>query len=186
MGQGGITYGSLAFTPGRLNLDATLTAADTNNTRGHFHKWNLDVARIQASAITGLTGFGRVSLQKAGNNLDSSEGFGLGGAAGVRAYPVGEAYGDQGVLAQLELRYAMGSFAPYVFYDAGKVKLKVSPATTATENTRAIGGAGFGVRYSEGVWSVDASLAWRTSGGVPTADTRDNKPRLWATMGYRF
>ncbi len=186
MGEGGITYGSLAFTPGRLNLDSTLTAGDTNNTRGHFHKWNLDVARIQATTITGLTGFGRLSLQKAGKNLDSSEGFGLGGAAGVRAYPVGEGYGDEGMLAQLELRYAMGSYAPYTFYDAGKVKLKANPASSSTQNTRTIGGAGFGLRFTDGAWSADASLAWRTSGGVPTADTQDNKPRLWVTMGYRF
>ena len=185
--NGGVSYGVLTLTPGRLSLAAG--AADSNNTDGRFNKWNLDVARIQSSTITGLTGFGRLSLQKANKNIDSSEGFGLGGATGVRAYPVGEAYGNEGMLAQVEMRYALNSFAaPYVFYDAGRVKVNVNvnPAAGNTENTRSIGGAGFGVRFAEGVWNADASLAWRTFGGDAKSDASGNQPRLWVTMGYRF
>lgn len=85
---GGITYGSLAYTTGRLKLDSTLTNTDRTsgqNTRGRFDKGNLDIARAQATPVANLTIFGRVSGQWSGKNLDSSEGISLGGANGVRA-----------------------------------------------------------------------------------------------------
>ncbi|MCC6200958.1 MAG: ShlB/FhaC/HecB family hemolysin secretion/activation protein [Moraxellaceae bacterium] len=121
LGGGGTTYGSLAYTTGQLDLDAVLQAAEalSAKTQGSFDKWNVDVARIQATSVNSLSLFARVSAQWAGTNLDSSEDFGLGGPNGVRAYPLGEGYGDEGWLTQIEARYQMGSFVPYAFYDAG-------------------------------------------------------------------
>jgi hemolysin activation/secretion protein len=48
--------------------------------------------------------FGRLAAQWANRDLDSSKGFGPGGATGVRAFPGGEAYGDAGFVTQLEAR----------------------------------------------------------------------------------
>ena len=64
LGGGGVTYGSLGYTTGELDLDAKLRTADgtTAQTQGSFNKWNLDLARIQATPINGLTLFGRVSM----------------------------------------------------------------------------------------------------------------------------
>ena len=45
----------------------------------------------------------KAQAQKAGANLDSSEEIYLGGANGVRAYPQGEASGDNGYLGSIEL-----------------------------------------------------------------------------------
>ena len=187
LGGGAITYGSLGYTLGKLNLDNTLRAADAASaqTQGSFHKWNLDVARLQATPLSGLTVFGRLSTQWANKNLDSSEDFGLGGANGVRAYPSGEGFGDAGWLVQLEARYQIGSLAPYAFYDAGHAKLNQNTWAPGV-NDRDLAGYGLGVRYSDQAWSVDAAVAWRSRGGVPVSDTAERNPRLWVTAGWRF
>lgn len=189
VGGGGVTYGSFSVTPGRLKLDSVLADADAAgglNTRGSFVKWNLDVARVQATAVQGFTLFGRLSGQWANSNLDSSEGFSLGGANGVRAYPSGEGNGDEGVLAQLEARYAMGNLAPYAFYDSGSVHVNAKPVAGATDNKRSVSGAGIGVRYQAGPWSIDTVVAWRTDGGPAVSDTTNRNPRVWASAAYRF
>jgi hemolysin activation/secretion protein len=188
---GGLTYGGLTYTTGRLKLDSVLEAADRASgmdTRGGFDKINLDLARLQATRVTNLTLFGRLSAQWAGKNLDSSESFLLGGPNGVRAYPVGEGNGDEGYFVQLEARYQFGNLNPYAFYDAGRVTLNADNdlIAPANPNHRSIAGAGLGVRYADKAWNVDAALAWRTHGGKPQSDTRDDNPRLWVTAGYRF
>lgn len=184
LGGGGITYGSAGWTPGKLQLDAA--ALDTNNTRGGFNKFNLDVVRLQ-TLPAGFSLMGRVSLQSANKNLDSSEKMSLGGAGGVRAYPTGEASGDEGMLGQLELRYSAGTYAPYLFVDSGSIKTNAKPLPGATSNQRSLSGGGVGVRYQRDAWSADATLAWRHTGGAPQADTSsDPKPRVWLNLGYRF
>lgn len=188
-GGGGITYGNLSLTSGYLNLDAALLAADTNNTRGSFNKLNLELVRIQALPA-GFSAMGRLSLQGADKNLDSSEKFSLGGAMGVRAYPTGEASGDAGALAQLELRYLLASnpaFSPYLFSDFGTIQTNVNPPAGTTNNTRNISGLGLGVRYQRGHWNADASVAWRQDGGPPQSDAADDKtPRFLMSVGLVF
>jgi hemolysin activation/secretion protein len=180
---GGISYGSLAYTTGRLKLGSVLGNADRTsgqNTRGSFDKWNLDIARVQATPVANLSLFGHVSAQWAGENLDSSEGFSLVGANGVRGYPSGEGNGDEGWMTKLEIRYAMGAFNPYAFHDSGRVKINPDPGSLAVApnaNHRSIGSFGVGRRYTEGNINVDASLAWRSHGGQTQSDTADSTPR---------
>lgn len=189
---GGITYGSLTYTTGRLKLGSVLENTDRTsgqNTRGNFDKWNLDIARVQATPVSNLNLFGRVSAQKANKNMDSSEGFSLGGANGVRAYPSGEGNGDEGWLLQLEVRYTMGQYSPYIFHDSGRVTLNAnngSLTAPASPNYRSIGGEGFGLRYNQGNWNLDANLSWHSHGGKPLSDTVDRSPRVWITAGYKF
>ena len=187
---GGFTYGSLGFTPGLLNVsDEAADSSSGLNTRGHFNKWNLNLARIQSTPAPNLSLFGRMSAQSANKNLDSSERFSLGGPAGVRAYPLGEAIGDDGCLAQLELRYQVGAFSPYAFYDAGTVRINAKPGSLTpapTTNTRSIAGAGVGTRYQQGSWNIDLAVAWRTAGGAPQADKSSQDPRVWLTAGRLF
>ena len=184
---GGITYGSVVFTAGSLDLDSAQRTADasTAQTAGAFHKWNLDVARLQNTPVPNLTLYGRVSSQWVNKNTDSSEDFGLGGPNGVRAYPVGEGFGDEGWLAQLEARYQIGAFAPYAFADTGRVRINHS-TWTAANNFRELGGNGVGLRFNKGNWSADANLSWRNLGGTPTSDTADRNPRGWVSLGWRF
>lgn len=183
---GGITYGSLSWSYGQLDLGASLIAHDqaTARTQGKFNKLNLDVARIQGLPAN-FSLYGRVSAQTANKNLDSSEKFGLGGAYGVRAYPSGEGFGDRGWLTQIEVRYAIDAFTPYAFYDRGQVTINAEPWAAAI-NVRSLAGAGFGLRYQQGGWNVDALLAWRTDGGKPLSDTEDKRPVGWFNVGYKF
>lgn len=189
---GGITYGALGYTVGRLSLDATLEAADiasNTNTRGRFDKWNLDLARVQTTPIAKLRLFGRLSAQWAGKNLDSSESFILGGAGAVRAYPQGEGAGDEGHFLQLEARYRVGAAEPFVFYDAGRVRIHADAGRIVppvANNSRSRAGAGLGLRYKQGPLALEAAAAWRTHGGAPESDSVDRRPRLWLTAGYEF
>ncbi len=183
---GGITYGSLTWVYGQLDLGASVIAQDqaTARTQGSFNKLNLDVARIQVLPAN-FTLYGRVSAQAANSNLDSSEKFGLGGAYGVRAYPSGEGFGDRGWLTQIELRYTIDAFTPYAFYDSGRVTINAEPWATGT-NSRTLAGGGFGLRYQQSGWSVEALVAWRTEGGKPLSDIEDKRPMGWFNLGYKF
>lgn len=189
---GGISYGSITWTPGKLSLDKSLKLADQSSGRhaeGYFNKLGFNMARLQATAMEGVTFYGRLTAQWSDQNLDSSEKMSLGGANGVRAYPVGEGMGDAGWLAQLELRYALGAFTPFAFYDTGRVQLNAQAATmtpAVIHNQRAVGGAGAGLRYSEGSWMSDVALAWQTLGGAPEADTTRGNPRVWVKVTYKL
>lgn len=186
-GGGGIIYGVLGWTVGRLKLDAALATADTNNTRGGFAKIHLDITRLQALSPT-FSLVGRVQGQWANSNLDSSEKLALGGPTAVRAYPTGEGNGDTGWLVQMELRHqASAHYAPYLFVDAGSVKALAQPGANVANVQRDLAGVGAGLRYQRGAWSADVTLAWRTDGGVPQSDGgRDSKPRLWLSLSRRL
>jgi hemolysin activation/secretion protein len=179
-GLNGLSYGTVTWTNGDLSKEDSIR-------RGSFTKLNLDATRIQN--LTGaLSLVGRVATQRANKNLDSSEGMGLGGAYGVRAYPTGESFGDEGWLTQVELRYATGPFLPYAFYDHGKIKINARPdqiSSPSSDQERA--GAGFGLRYAQQQWKFDMTLAWRTKGGSPTATQgHDPKPRAFLFASYKF
>ena len=92
-----------------------------------------------------------------------------------------------GWMAQLELRKAIGSYAPYVFVDAGGIQVNQSPAP-GQDNTRNIGGAGLGLRYQRDKWELNSSVAWRAWGGAPEADTRvkGGRPCVWVGVNYRL
>lgn len=184
---GGVTYGSLTLLLGEMTLDPTLADddADTVQTQGSFNKVNLDVARIQRIGDS-LSLYGRYSGQWTNKNLDSSEKFNLGGYYGVRAYPLGEAVGDKGWFTQLEVRYAMDSVTPFVFYDFGHSTVNAKPWGDNSSPTRTVSGAGLGVRSLYGAWSLDATLAWRGKGGPSTSDDQDRNPRLFFKLGRRF
>jgi len=184
--RGGVTYGAVSWTYGRLNLDGSLQLTDSTTARsaGNFSKMNLDLARIQ-SVAEHVDLYGRISAQWANKNLDSSQKFGLGGRNGVRAYPSGEGYGDQGAMMQLEMRYAAGAWMPYLFYDAGRVTVNHEPWTT-DRNHRTLAGAGLGLRYDNRAFNASLIAAWRTVGGAPRSEPHNGQPMVWANLGYRF
>lgn len=177
--RAGITYGSLSWTPGRIQVKDNRN----DSPEGNFHKITLDVARLQ-QITSSLTLFTRISGQKSDSNLDSSEDFGIGGVYGVRAYPGGEGYGDQGILAQVELRYRVKQLSPYLFYDLGHVR--INKHDDGSDNHRRIDGTGIGLRADYKNLSSDIAVAWRTRGGEPLSDSKDRDPRLWVTVGYKF
>jgi hemolysin activation/secretion protein len=182
---GGMTYGEVSWTQGNLTVASgnLVTDSSTARTAGGFDKFNLDLARLQTLPL-GYTLFSRVSAQWASKNLDSSEKFGLGGVNGVRAYPIGEAYGDEGALVQLEVRYAINNFIPYVFYDAGTLTINHTPYD-ASNNERNLAGAGLGLLLELPDWHVGARAALRSKGEFSDANQSDT-PMLWVSVKYQF
>jgi len=103
--------------------------------------------------------------------------------------PQGEGPGDAGWLAQLEARYRLGTAEPYLFYDAGAIRINAKPegiTPPVTDNTRFLSGAGLGLRLASGPWNLDAAIAWRIQGGKPQSDSHDRHPRAWLAAGWRF
>lgn len=176
---GAITYGQLTWTIGTLHLDDGLRAVDavTAQKAGTFTKANLDLARIQRLGGN-FSAYVRLSYQWANDNLDSVERLCIGGPQGVRAYPLGEGTADEGWLGQLELRYDLGTWAPFIFLDAGSVDQNHAPWDAASDKSRSISGAGVGVRLSYEKWSGDLTVASPLSGGAPQSDTRDPSVRV--------
>lgn len=184
---GGLSYGAITLTQGVLDLGNNLKSTDdiTAKTDGNFTKINLDASRIQSLPIKNTNFFWRVAGQMANKNLDSSERFGLGGPGAVRAYPTGEAFGDEGILTQFELRHNIRNFAPYAFYDTGHIRTN-HKRYSAGDINRSIGGGGVGLRFNNKAFVFDSSIAWRTIGGRSQSDSKNKTPQIWASLGYNF
>lgn len=176
----GVSWGELTFTPGKIDVDST----EEPSTSYHYSKWNADLFRLQ-NIVNGFTFYGHLSGQWADRkNLDSSENFYLGGPAAVRAYPIGEGSASRGYLTQLELRYAITEtqLQSFVFFDAG-----YSPNGGIDEDEhRYISGAGLGARLQMEHWQVDATAAWKMSGGDAQSDDKHRTPRFWVSASYLF
>jgi len=185
---GGVTYGQVSVTVGRLHLDDASRALDevTARTEGAFQRFNVDLARIQRLTDT-FSAYGRISAQWSSGNLDPSEKLGLGGFLGVRAYPMGEGSGDRGWMAQTELRanVAAGATA-FIWADGGQVKLNADPWDAGSDARRSLAGAGIGGRWTLGRWVAESTLGWRLHGGRPEAEPQDRNPRWFLSAGYRF
>lgn len=184
---GGVNSFALAWSQGSLTLDgaqAQRTDDATAGTRGRFHKLNPSLVRLQRlsdrfSLYTQLQG------QWADGNLDSSEKLYLGGAYGVRAYPQGEASGDQGWLANVELRYALTeAWQLSTFVDHGEVRLN-KDAWTSDDNHRSLSGAGFGALWAAHGWQVNAVAAWKLGNAEAESDV-ERTPRVWAQVVRAF
>ena len=186
-GGGGLTTWRISPTLGNLSIDnpAALSLDGLSaRTAGSFAKWTANIAREQRLA-SDLSLYGSVSIQSASKNLDSSEKFVLGGISGIRAYPQGEAAGDQGWLASLEMRCSfMPGWQGSVFYDAGGVDINRQPFI-AGSNQRRISGDGIGLTTAFDAFSVSANLAWRGSSETPMSD-RNKSPRLWLQASWRY
>ncbi|MDF3031365.1 MAG: surface antigen variable number repeat family protein, partial [Moraxellaceae bacterium] len=100
---------SLQASSGRVDIhDPAEQAFDAISvgSEGGFSKVNLQGERWQ-QLPGGFQLRGSASLQRALNNLASAQKLAIGGPNGVRAYPTGEAQGDDGQLVSLELRRAL-------------------------------------------------------------------------------
>jgi hypothetical protein len=128
-----------------------------------------------------------LSGQVAGNNLNSSEKYSLGGSYGVRAFPQGEASGDAGSMLNIELTHNfMPKLQGLLFYDYGHIKVNHNSFDTA-DNARTIAGAGIGVNASLHGLRLNSYLAWRTQ-GVPLSEpaSAERTPRLWVQVSGEF
>jgi hemolysin activation/secretion protein len=187
-GDGGTNSFYVAVSRGSLDIrtpSALVVDAATARTNGSYGKVWFNVARLQrfGDAFTvnaSLTG------QLASKNLDASEKLVLGGMDGIRAYPQGEAFGDEGYLANVEGRLLLGRLSERVpgqvhllgFVEAGHVRINKDPWDNAP-NERNLYGAGVGVSWSDpGNYSVRAYYA-AALGSEEAMSAPDKGGRFW-------
>jgi hemolysin activation/secretion protein len=159
----GVSSGSLdILTPAALAVDAA-----TARTNGAYRKLWFDLARMQP-VNDRLSVYASLSGQLASKNLDPSEKFVLGGLDGVRAYPQGEAFGDEGYLVDVEARLLLQGLSARLpgdvhllgFVDAGHVRINKNP-WDGSPNERDLLGAGVGLGWDEpGRFSVRTYYAF--------------------------
>ncbi len=167
-GGGGANSASLSIVDGILNLDGSPNrSADalTTRTAGNFTKIRFSVSRQQAITEE-LSFYAAYSGQWAVKNLDSSEKFYIGGANGVRAYPMNEGGGSDAHLLNLELRQRLPyGFTMIGFFDYGRVLVN---------HNNHFGGAGAPNGYD------------LTGGGISAVWQSDIGPTLKATWAHRI
>jgi len=196
----------LALTGGDVQLkgpaDFVRANAATVNTAGGYGKlWG------QGEFLHPVTGWSflnlRLSGQSASRNLDSSEKFLLGGFNGVRAYPEGEAAGDNAWLARLDWVFPLtaaaipGKVSFRVFADSGAVwivdDLRGGRADPGIRNHYSLSGAGLGLN-----WALPRSVSLTAyvataigdnpgaSASGNNADGKSNNTRGWVGAEWAF
>jgi hemolysin activation/secretion protein len=194
-GGGGASSYYATWSSGQLDIEtpaARALDATTARTNGHFDKLAFGAMRLQRvggpfSVYAGING------QLAAKNLDVSEKMSLGGMNGVRAFPEGEAYADEGFLVTLEGRMDLpplpepvpGRMQLVAFVDSGSVRTNHSPWAPGT-NHRTLSGAGFGVNWAaSGNFLVRAFYA-RKLGNETATSAPDRSGRFWVQLVKYF
>lgn len=191
LGGGGISNAELTVALGQLRINspsALALDAASAQTSGGYTRVSYALSRLQR-LDNNTSFFFSVAGQQASKNLDSSEKFSLGGPAGVRAYPLAEAGGDEGYKASLELRHNfLPNWQAALFYDFGEVTINKRPFGLAQENHKALAGAGLGLTTRLAAVQFQASLAWRTQGGAPVSVPASvaRSPTLWLQAAVAF
>jgi len=201
---GGITSINGQFSVGELDLTGVITAFNqdqaTLKTNGHYQKATYGFSRLQR-VVDDVNLLARVSGQIAGDNLDSSEELQVGGAYGVRAYPSGEANGDEGNLLTLELQKVfkrntmLGDIQGSVFFDKAWVTQNHNNRLVAqTQNDFQVQGWGLGLTASNPGKS-QINLTWahkigknplRDSQTGNDSDGTNDDQRFWITASINF
>lgn len=188
IGGGGTNSFHLALSGGQLDIESPLPRAidaATARTQGDYGKLWFHGSRVQR-ITTNLSLAGSLTGQLASKNLDPSEKLVLGGMDGIRAYPQGEATGDEGVIARLEASLLMARTSESIpgalhllgFVDAGRITINKDPWFPG-DNERSLSSAGVGLSWSEpGNWSVRSYYAWKL-GSEDAISAPDKSGRFW-------
>jgi hemolysin activation/secretion protein len=194
LGAGGVSTFGLTYSAGDLDIRtpaALAVDAATARSNGNYGKLAYNAARLQ-NITDNFALYAGIYGQFASKNLDISEKMGLGGPYAVRAYPVGEAYGDEAHVVHLEARLRLprfseslpGQFHLIGFVDAGTVTINKNP-WAAGDNRRTLSGTGVGLTWSApNNFIVNAYYAWKL-GNEPATSAPDRNGRLWL-QGVKF
>lgn len=186
IGGGGVNNYSVTYTTGKVGIDtpAALQIDQlTVRSNGSFHKLGLTAARLQTVGDA-TSAYAIITAQGASKNLDVSEKMGLGGVGGVRAYPGGEAYGDQGYVVNLELRRTLpvsalpGQLQLVGFADTGTVKLNRNQWSPGG-NRRTLSGAGIGLTWTGADALLVKAYYARKLGNAAATSAPDTAGRFW-------
>ena len=188
VGGGGVTTFFASLSAGSLDIRTPAArAADavSARTNGGYSKLWLNVARLQR--VTDLVSlYASITGQWASTNLDPSEKMVLGGMDGVRAYPQGEGFGDEGYTASLEARLLLAGLSDQVpgqvhllgFVDTGHVTIDKHP-WFAGSNSRSLSSAGVGLTWDDpNDFSVRTYYAHKL-GSENAISAPDRSGRFW-------
>ena len=178
---GGNTGFGMNFISGNVDLghNAGALAADQSarQTQGNYEKLAFNLSRRQAVG-PGLEVNASLTGQVVDKNLDSSERFTLGGPTGIRAYPIGEATGDEGWLAKFITSYTVSQqLTASAFVESGYVKLNKNTWTVwnssnpTLPNEYGLTGAGLSLDWKIGAATLTVVLA-TPLGSNPGADSQ--------------
>jgi hemolysin activation/secretion protein len=192
---GGWTHYSVNWAFGDLNIKTpAVRAIDavTARTNGSYNKLSFEGGRLQTLGGP-LSLYGEARGQLASKNLDSSEKMELGGAYGVRAYPEGEAYGDQGYILKGEIRLSLaglsermgGQVHAVAFVDHGHVSLNKNP-WAGGPNGRTLSATGVGLTWADAHGLV-VKVAYAVKLGSERATSApDRSGRVWVQLSKFF
>ncbi len=183
---GGITKISFSGTAGNVDLSDyepdEEDDAQTAQTQGSFGRLNAVLSRMQ-TLMGPWSSFLSISSQLGFRNLDSSQQFSMGGPDSLPGYPMGEAYGDNGVLFYTDLRYHIpkplwkGDLQISAIYSSGWIQLHNhlwngwEDGSPIIENKFFLSSVGMGI--SQSWWDrlmVRAVLGWQVGGKDPLRD----------------
>lgn len=183
--RSGSSFWSIGWSMGNLDIRTPVVRAIddvTAHSNGGFHKLNLAAGRLQ-SITDRLSLYVFARGQLASKNLDISEKMQLGGAYGVRAYPEGEAFGDQGYIVSAEARLVLarqlpGDLSLVAFVDHGGITFNRNRFSTAP-NSAQRSGIGGGVTWAQnGNFQLKASYAHRL-GSARVMSGPDASGQFW-------
>jgi hemolysin activation/secretion protein len=197
---GAVSSGQVGITSGQLALQANNPSNYGVYTPNRYLKLSFSGSRSQ-NVIPGQSKLlFMVSGQFANANLNSAEQFYLGGPFGVRAYPVAQGNGSNGMLFTLEYQHDL----PYraqgiVFVDSGVVRQYVNPyvnwqGSTHADNVYSLQAAGVGLKWNHDGWALAATIAkalgnnplYNQQGQALNVDGSSSKLRGWLTASYNF
>lgn len=194
-GGGGLSAYSATWSTGKLDIEtdeARFNDSITAESNGHYNKLELTAMRLQNLTDT-ISLYASINGQIASKNLDISEKMELGGMYAVRAYPEGEAFGDEGYLLHLELRKQLPKFSDRLpgqmqligFIDTGRVTINESPWAPG-KNHRTLSGAGVGFNWSEiNNFDLRAYYAHKL-GSEEAVSAPDKSGRFWIQVVKYF
>lgn len=203
---GGLNDWSLGLERGHMNLARLpdVLAQDQAGPRshGHFQKWLYSFSRLQPLVGQSVL---QLSLngQHATGNLESSEKFSLGGNSAIRAYPGGEAAGDNGMVASLSVSHPLSwvqeaqRLELSAFYDWGHIRVhhsrdQVVDSATGL-NSYNLSGAGLALNwYKPGAWNL--AMTWGHALGINpgrsttgyNSDGKASRNRLLLSLKVEF
>ena len=181
LGGGGLNNFALTWSTGEIDLQTpSLRAFDAASARsnGHYNKLGFSAARLQNLTQT-VSLYGAINGQVASKNLDVSEKMELGGMYGVRAYPEGEAYADQGYVLTLEARKALSQQLQLIgFVDHGNVTTNKN-AWTVGPNHRTLSAAGVGLSWADNNNFVVKAYYAHKLGNEKALSAPDSAGRFW-------
>ena len=194
-GGGGLTAYGLTLSLGDLNIQsASARAFDdaTARTNGRYGKLSFNAMRLQR-VTDAISLYASINGQIASKNLDIWEKMELGGMYGVRAYPAGTAFGDQGFIVNMEARLLLPTWSEglpgrmhlLALFDTGTVQHNKN-TWSDSRNTVTLSGVGVGVMWSDpDNFSLKGYYA-RKVGGTPDTVSASAPGQFWLQLVKYF